>query len=493
MASRLAIAALTLLLAANGAGGQQTIAPGRMPRIGEVDRRFQSYNVEMVTVTGGRFWKPYGVRPDRELFAERPPIDLASARLRELAAALGPVYMRVSGSWANATYFADANESSSAPPSGYDNILTRGQWRGVVGFAAAVDAQIVTSFAVSPGSRDGSGAWTTGQAERLLAYTGSLGARIAAAEFMNEPDLTPQNAAPAGYDAAAYGRDVGTLHDFMKTVSPETIIAGPGTIGDGTDSSSRLGPRELLATTARDLDVISYHHYGTLSPRCGGRDRPAQALTEAWLSRADKAFAFYKALRDQYAPGKPIWLTETADAACGGNAWDATFLDSFRYLDQLGRLARSGVAVVMHNTLSGSDYGLLDEKTFAPRPNYWAALLWHRLMGTTVLDAGVPMQGGLHIYAHCDSGQSGGVSVLVINASDRPRALTLPLTTIRYTLQAPRLQSSTVQLNNTRLSLRDNDALPDIAGIPTAAGVVALAPRTITFLAVPNAANAACR
>lgn len=30
-----------------------------MPRIGTVDDRFQSYNIEMVEVTGGRFWKPY--------------------------------------------------------------------------------------------------------------------------------------------------------------------------------------------------------------------------------------------------------------------------------------------------------------------------------------------------------------------------------------------------------------------------------------------------
>ena len=56
-------------------------------------------------------------------------------------------------------------------------------------------------------------------------------------------------------------------------------------------------------------------------------------------------------------------------------------------LDQLGRLARRGVAVVFHNTLASSEYGLLDQKSFEPRPNYWAALLWRRLMGTTVLDA----------------------------------------------------------------------------------------------------------
>ena len=33
--------------------------PRLFPRIGTVDDRFQSYNVEMVEVIGSRFWKPY--------------------------------------------------------------------------------------------------------------------------------------------------------------------------------------------------------------------------------------------------------------------------------------------------------------------------------------------------------------------------------------------------------------------------------------------------
>jgi hypothetical protein len=41
------------------------------------------------------------------------------------------------------------------------------------------------------------------------------------------------------------------------------------------------------------------------------------------------------------ARGKPFWNTETADTACGGNAWGGTFLDTLRYLDQLGRLANT--------------------------------------------------------------------------------------------------------------------------------------------------------
>lgn len=34
-----------------------------------------------------------------------------------------------------------------------------------------------------------------------------------------------------------------------------------------------------------------------------------------------------------------------------------------------------GVKDIMHNTLAASDYGLLDQNTVQPRPNYWVALL----------------------------------------------------------------------------------------------------------------------
>ncbi|QOG17102.1 MULTISPECIES: hypothetical protein [Bradyrhizobium] len=471
-----------------------SIAPAELKAISKIDVRFQSYNIEMVEVTGGRFWKPYaqgGGRSDR--YAYRPPIDLANTRLRKLAAALGPAYLRVSGTWANATFFADTDDPPVAPPAGFDTVLSRTQWRGVVDFARVADAEIVTSFGVSPGSRDTDGAWTPDQAQRLVDFTRSLGSRIAAAEFMNEPTLAANNGPPAGYDANAYGRDFKIFHTWMKRASPETLIAGPGSVGDSASSSATgINTRDLLAASGPGLDRVSYHHYNTLSPRCGVYDDPAQTLSEDWLSRTDVALAVYRGLRDQFEPGKPIWLTETADAACGGNLWDATFLDGFRYLDQLGRLARAGVQVVMHNTLAASDYGLLDEKTFRPRPNYWAALLWHRLMGTTVLDAGMTSTRTVHAYAHCHPTVKGAASVLLINTSQHePHAATLAAQAERYMLRARRLQSASVQLNGTTLALTDGDDLPRLTPRAVPAGRIRLPPASITFLVMRDAA--ACR
>lgn len=464
------------------------LTPANMPRIGSVDERFQSYNIEMVEVTGGPFWKPYGGRGDGAhpgRFSERKPKDLGDARLRSLAAALSPAFMRVSGSWANAAYFA---ESDPAAPAGFNTVLTRRQWQGVVDFSRAVDAPIVTSFAISAGTRDAARVWKPEQARRLLAASRSMGGRIAAVELMNEPDLPRIGGAPDGYDAAAYARDFAVFSAFIKQEAPNVMILGPGTSGGSSDAA------DLFAASAQGIDAVSYHFYGAISARCGGRRTPEAALSEAWLSQTDQTLAPYRALRDRLAPGRPIWLTETAETACGGNPWSATFLDTFRYLDQLGRLARAGVQVVMHNTLAASDYALLDEQTRTPRPNYWAALLWRRLMGTTVLDSEMPIEMGLHVYAHCERGSSGGVTLVVINNDrDDARMLRLPDASERYTLDAASLQDVAVRLNGSMLSLGDGDALPRLAGVSMPAGPITLAPATISFLVIPEAGNSACR
>jgi hypothetical protein len=115
-------------------------------------------------------------------------------------------------------------------------------------------------------------------------------------------------------------------------------------------------------------------------------------------------------------------------------------------------------------------------------------------MGSIVLDPGVSTETGLHVYAHCEPGQSGGISILAINISrDTPHALALPLRSGRYVLDTSRLQGSTVQLNGRVLALGGNNALPEMAAIPTPPGVVTIPPASITFLAIPSAANPACR
>jgi hypothetical protein len=495
-------------------------APGNMPRVGTVDERFQSYNIEAVEVTGGRFWKPYAsvsapnaeAQPaanappgmDPSLYEYRAPIDLSNPRLRKLAAALGPAYVRVSGTWMNSTYFQDSDDPAPPkPPAGFNSVLTRKEWKGVIDFARAANAHIVTSFAMSTGTRDAAGVWTPKVAQAFMAYTKSAGGSIAAAEFMNEPTFAEIGGAPKGYDAQAFARDFAVFQAWAKANAPEMRMMGPGGVGEGTPLAPPfmhlLTTEGILKAAGPVFEIFSYHSYGAASIRCAvlgsavGTTKEA-ALSVDWLSRGASAEAFYAALRDRYEPGHPIWNSETGQAACGGDRWAATFVDTFRYLNQLGSLARLGVQVHMHNTLNASDYGLLDEKTLEPRPDYWAALLWRRLMGTTVLDPGPSPSANLHLYAHCLRDQPGGVSVLAINADkEAAQTLQVPAGVKRYTLTASDLMSATVRLNGKQLQLGAGDTLPALQGSAVQSGTITLAPESITFLAFPKAGNLSCR
>ncbi len=89
-------AALALAGCAAGPEVDTSANLANLRQIAEVDERFQSYNIEIVEVTGGRFWAPYGGEPG-EVYRMREPLDLAEPRLRQLASRLAPAYMRVSG------------------------------------------------------------------------------------------------------------------------------------------------------------------------------------------------------------------------------------------------------------------------------------------------------------------------------------------------------------------------------------------------------------
>lgn len=285
----------------------------------------------------------------------------------------------------------------------------------------SLDNKLVTSFAISQGTRGADGYWTSDQAKAFVGYTKSIGGNIAAAEFMNEPTFPGPGRAPSGYDASRFATDAKLFAAFLRRESSNTLFLGPGGVGEGVPlmgpgvKMKVLGSEEVMKATGPLFDAFSYHFYGTVSRRCMGNLTLEKALTAEWLDRTDIAETFYADLRNRYLPGKSLWLSETGESACGGDPFASQFIDTFRYLNQLGLLAQKGVQVVMHNTLASSDYGLLNEDTLEPRPDYWAAVLWKRTMGDVVLEPGVEKTPNLRVYAACAAGTTGAVALLALN------------------------------------------------------------------------------
>jgi hypothetical protein len=139
------------------------------------------------------------------------------------------------------------------------------------------------------------------------------------------------------------------------------------------------------------------------------------------------------------------------------------------------------------------DYGLIDDESLEPRPDYWNSLLWKRLMGTRVYAARADGEHGgkLRVYAQATAGaEDGSVTVLAINL-DHQRSATLSFAEIKgrryelYQATTPDVLGRTVLLNGAELKLTEDGRLPQIRGIAhDGAGVPTLtvAPLSYAFV-----------
>ena len=117
------------------------------------------------------------------------------------------------------------------------------------------------------------------------------------------------------------------------------------------------------------------------------------------LRKTDERLVSYNVEMTEVTGGQ-MWVTESGDAGCGGNTWASTYADVPRTLNELGEFCTITSGIIFHNILASSDYGYLKHGSFDPRPNYFAVLLWNRLVGDTCYALPEKNTEGAHIYCH---------------------------------------------------------------------------------------------
>ncbi|MBQ8879926.1 MAG: beta-glucuronidase [Clostridia bacterium] len=499
------------------------ISPEKNKIIREVDPRLMSYNVEMTEVTGGTFWKAYtkeqiagteaftvsGGLSDftamADLMQYYPPIDLYNERLRALASKFGPVWVRVSGSWATKTYYDFDGTTGGKAPSGYQSVLTREQWIGVLDFVKAMDAKLLISVSNCEGDHPNGGPLDLSQTKKIFYLSHEYGVDIDAAEFMNEPNMLGMSGAPRNYTAEDYARDQDIFNGWVRENYPKCLIVGPCTLGEGSmgkvDSKNQgagigvmmqmCGTDDLMRGTKVPIDVFSYHYYNGISERLasimpGAHWDGDDAHTDPYLAVASVNAKNYIPSRDKYVPGGQMWVTESGDAGGGGDTWASTYLDVLRTLNELGSFATVTDGVIFHNTLASSDYGFLRHGTFEPRPNYFAVLLWNKLMGTTVYDCGDPAGEGAHVYCHSrKDGKEGYVYLVINNSLTEDTKITIPSDAEVYELNGgDSVRSTVMYLNGKPLGLISDNEISDLSPRNEPAGEIALSPSSCTFIVI---------
>jgi len=434
----------------------------------EVDERYLSFAVDSAQVFGGRFWNPTADPSAPEVVVD--PYDFERERIRTLAAGLAPAMLRVGGTSADHVH-VDLSESPVAePPEPYQLLCTAEDWARVNAFTDELGLDLFFTLNVGPGPRHEDGSWDDSETRALMEHASGRGDPVVMWELGNEINgfLLAHG---ASLSPEQYADDMAALRDLVDEVDPDTPIGGPssaywpvaGELAEFYDDFMPLG--------GEHLDVVTWHYYPQQSQRCPVQTVPAgpevmlePAALDEVLVWADEVEAHQRA----HAPDAAIWLGETGNAQCGGEPGVSdTFAGSFWWLDQLGLLAKRGHQVTVRQTLSGSDYGLIDDVTLEPNPDYWVSLLFKQLMGTKALEAWTDDTDLLRTYAHCAPegvGDPGAITAAVINLSADPVhvGVDLPTPIETYVLSAESLADRQLMLSNRVLALEDDGSLPDV-------------------------------
>lgn len=281
---------------------------------------------------------------------------------------------------------------------------------------------------------DGSlgGQWNYTNAASLIRYTVNKGYKVSGWEFGNE---LSGSGVGARVNADQYAEDL----NYLKYIVNETykgsqfkpLVIAPGGFFDADWF------REFVVKTKSSINIISHHIYN-LGP---GVD---QHLVEKILnpSYLDNEVSTFRNLRDilrSTGASSSAWVGEAGGAYNSGqHLVTNAFVFSFWYLDQLGMSSLYDTKTYCRQSLIGGNYGLLNTTTFKPNPDYYSALLWHRLMGPKVLSTTFNGTKMIRAYAHC-ARDSKGITLLVLNLDGN--------TTAQVVVSAKSAQPSAVKLH----------------------------------------------
>ncbi|KAG9448469.1 hypothetical protein H6P81_008434 [Aristolochia fimbriata] len=258
---------------------------------------------------------------------------------------------------------------------------------------------------------DGSmgGPWNYSNAASLIRYTVNKGYSIYGWELGNE---LSGSGVGTKIGAAQYAADMVSLRSIVQKIYEDVevkpLLLAPGGFFDASWF------QELIDKSAPNaLDAVTHHIYN-LGP---GVDEHLieKILDPNYLDGEANTFRNLQNILTSSKTPVTAWVGEAGGAYNSGrNHVTNAFVFSFWYLDQMGMSATYDTKTYCRQSLIGGNYGLLNTSTFVPNPDYYSALLWHRLMGRKVLSAKFSGTNKTRAYAHCAK-VSDGITLLLIN------------------------------------------------------------------------------
>ncbi|KAM0847660.1 hypothetical protein ACQ4PT_054879 [Festuca glaucescens] len=350
-------------------------------------------------------------------------LDLSNKILLNAVRAFSPLKLRLGGSLQDKVVYGTGDAQGPCAPfvknasemHGFtQGCLPMRRWDELNAFFQKSGAKIVFGLNALNGRvplQDGSmgGNWDTTNAASLIRYTVSKGYIIHGWELGNE---LSGNGVGTRVGADQYVKDVIALKSTVDNVyrgnPTKPLVLAPGGFFDAGWFN------ELIVKTRPNLINVVTHHIYNLGP---GVDTHIidKILNPTYLDGMASTFSDLQGLLKAAGTSAVAWVGEAGGAYNSGHhlVTDA-FVFSFWFLDQFGMSAKYDTKSYCRQSFIGGNYGLLNTTTFQPNPDYYSALLWHRLMGTRVLDAKFNGTNMIRAYAHCAK-HSPGITLLLIN------------------------------------------------------------------------------
>jgi heparanase 1 len=430
----------------------------RVSPVFSVPPDYVSVTLDTSQFIGGYWWEG-SQRMRRGVGGRRvAPFDFERPGLRTYAGALSPALLRVGGSEADKLYYDLRADPVAEPPDGFEYVLRRSRWEALVSFADAVGMRLVFTVNAGPGPRDRRGLWTAENARHLMTAVREERHPVLGWELGNEINaFVVIHGLRGRVSSRRYARDFRLFRDTVRKTVPGTLAAGPASAFWPVLGEFQRVTEPFLKRVDGDLDVLTWHYYPQQSERGPFATRRAglrTMLEPAFLDDAARIQRRLAGYRDRHTGSTvPIWLGETGNAQFGGQEGVSDrFAGTLWWVDELGLMARHGVQRIFRQTLAGADYGLLDYRSGAANPDYWATLLWKRLCGGEVYDAVEPQDSRLRLYCHSRADGAAGLVFVCINLAERDTATAeIPSDQWEpeafYLLTAESLESRTVFVN----------------------------------------------
>ncbi|TYI08693.1 hypothetical protein ES332_A09G018100v1 [Gossypium tomentosum] len=257
------------------------------------------------------------------------------------------------------------------------------------------------------------GDWKSQNARDFMKYTISKGYKVDSYEFGNQLSRAGMG---ASVEAKQYGKDIVVLKNLVKELHPYPKTQ-PKVLGSSGYYDEKWFNSFLEVSGHDVVDGVTHHIYNI-----GPGDDPnmiTKIQDPSYLNQVTETYKGVLNIVNKFKPQSGAWVSESGGALHGGaKDLSPTFADGFWYLDQFGMASTNNRKVFCRQTLIGGNYALLNTTTSIPNPDYYGALLWHWLMGSTVLAVTQESNPNLRVYAHSSfSLLYPGISIIFINLS----------------------------------------------------------------------------